>query len=66
MKYAVIIILLLLPMIPTFWAIMDIAYKDFGSMQRKALWGALVIFVPCIGGIIYLFLGRKQGKKHGR
>jgi hypothetical protein len=53
-------------MIPTFWAIIDIAYKDFGSVQRKALWGAFVVFVPCIGGITYLIFGRKQGKKQWR
>jgi hypothetical protein len=40
--------------IPTFWAIMDIAHRDFGSMKKKALWGAFVVFVPPLGGLVYL------------
>lgn len=63
MNYAFIVALLLIPIIPTFWAIIDIGYKDFGSIQRKALWGLLVVFVPCIGGIIYLLFGRRKKKK---
>ncbi|MDL1973674.1 MAG: PLD nuclease N-terminal domain-containing protein [Deltaproteobacteria bacterium] len=63
MEKIVIIILLLIPMLPTLWAVTDIAYKDFGSLQRKALWGVLVVLLPCIGGIIYFFFGRRKGKK---
>jgi len=40
--------------IPTFWAITDIAHRDFGSMKKKALWGVVVVFVPPLGGIVYL------------
>ena len=46
----------------TFWAIMDLAYRDFGSLKKKALWGAF-IFVPFLGGPIYLIFGRRGGKK---
>lgn len=40
--------------IPTLWAIVNIAYRDFGSMRKKVLWGAFVILMPPIGGIVYL------------
>ena len=40
--------------IPTAWAIIHIAYRDFGSIQKKALWGFFVVFVPPIGGLVYL------------
>jgi hypothetical protein len=50
-------------MVPTFWAIIDVAYREFASIRTKALWGAFVVFVPCIGGIVYLIIGRRQGTK---
>jgi hypothetical protein len=50
-------------MVPTFWAIVDVAYREFDSIRKKALWGAFVVFVPCLGGIVYLIFGRRQGKK---
>jgi hypothetical protein len=51
-------------MVPTFWAIVDVAYRDFGTLRKKALWGAFIVFVPCLGGIVYLIFGRRQGKKY--
>ena len=50
-------------MVPTFWAIVDIAHRDFGTLKKKALWGALIVFVPCLGGLVYLILGRRQGTR---
>ncbi|BBO83068.1 hypothetical protein DSCO28_36340 [Desulfosarcina ovata subsp. sediminis] len=44
-------------------AILDIARKDFGSIQMKALWGFLVAVVPFIGVIIYFLIGYKKGKR---
>ena len=65
MSHGLVLLLLLLPMVPTFWAIVDVAYRDFGSIQKKAAWGAFVVLIPCIGGIVYLILGRRQGKRKG-
>jgi hypothetical protein len=42
---------------------MDLAYRDFGSLKKKALWGIFVVLVPFFGGPIYLIFGRKGGKK---
>jgi hypothetical protein len=50
-------------MIPTFWAIVDVAHRDFGSIKKKAIWGVFVVFLPPLGGIVYLILGRRQGVK---
>jgi hypothetical protein len=58
------LLILLLPMVPTFWAIVDVAYRDFGTVRKKALWGVFVICVPCLGGLVYLIFGRRQGKKY--
>jgi hypothetical protein len=65
MSHGLILLILLLPMVPTFWAIVDVAYRDFGTLKKKALWGMLVVLVPCLGGIIYLIFGRRQGKRIG-
>jgi hypothetical protein len=40
--------------IPTAWAIVHIAQRDFGSIKKKAFWGLVVVFLPPIGGIVYL------------
>ena len=63
MSHGITLLILLLPMVPTFWAIVDIAYRDFGTLKKKALWGALIVFIPCLGGLVYLILGRRQGTK---
>ena len=44
-------------------AILDIARKDFGSIQMKALWGFLVAMVPFIGVAIYFMVGYRKGKR---
>jgi len=63
MSHGLALLIFLLPMVPTFWAIVDVAYREFGSIRKKVLWGAFVVFVPCMGGIIYLIFGRRQGRK---
>lgn len=64
MSHCLTLLILLLPMVPTFWAIVDVANRDFGTLRKKALWGAFIVFVPCLGGIVYLIFGRRQGKKY--
>ena len=63
MSHGLILLILILPIVPTFWAIIDVAYREFPSIKTKALWGVFVVFVPCIGGIVYLIIGRRQGTK---
>jgi hypothetical protein len=46
----------------TCWALIDIAGKDFGGIEKKAAW-AFVTMVPFVGPILYLFKGMRQGKK---
>ena len=49
-------------LILTLLAIIDVTRKDFGTIQKKAIWG-LVAVVPFIGWLIYLVFGFKKGKK---
>ncbi|MEW6076832.1 MAG: PLD nuclease N-terminal domain-containing protein [Thermodesulfobacteriota bacterium] len=46
----------------TCWALVDVAGRDFGAVEKKAAWGA-VAFVPFIGWAVYLVWGRKRGKR---
>ena len=43
-------------------AILDIARKDFGSLQLKVLWGIVVALVPFIGVVVYFLFGFRKGK----
>jgi uncharacterized membrane protein YhaH (DUF805 family) len=46
----------------TCWALLDIASKNFGGIEKKAAWG-FISLIPFIGPIIYFSLGFKRGKK---
>jgi len=46
----------------TCWAIIDIARKDFGGIEKKALWGFITL-VPFIGPVVYFSIGFRKGKK---
>jgi len=43
-------------------AVIDIARKDFGGIEKKAAWG-FVSLVPFLGPIIYFAFGIKKGKR---
>ena len=43
-------------------AIRDIARKDFGSIEMKALWAFIVALLPFIGVLVYIIIGRKKGQ----
>jgi len=44
-------------------AILDIARKDFGSIEMKALWAFIVALVPFVGVLVYILFGRTRGKR---
>ena len=46
----------------TCWAIIDIARKDFGGIEKKALWGFITL-IPFIGPVVYFSIGFRKGKK---
>jgi len=41
-------------------AVVDIARKDFGAIEKKAAWGFAAL-VPFIGPIVYFIYGFKKG-----
>ncbi|MBU2489504.1 MAG: PLDc N-terminal domain-containing protein [Proteobacteria bacterium] len=44
----------------TWAAILDLAFRDFGSLAKKAAWAAAV-FVPGLGAAAYFAFGMRQG-----
>jgi hypothetical protein len=44
-------------------ALLDIARKDFGGIQFKALWAFVVALVPFIGVMVYFLFGFRKGKR---
>ncbi|MBU1055369.1 MAG: PLD nuclease N-terminal domain-containing protein [Proteobacteria bacterium] len=46
----------------TWWAVIDISKKNFGSTATKAIWGVTAL-VPFLGPLIYFAIGYRKGKK---
>lgn len=59
------VLVAIIPILPNLWGIWHIWSHDFdGDMTKKVIWLLLCVFLPILGGLIYLFLGRKfAGKK---
>lgn len=45
-------------------SLLDVARKDFGGTEMKALWGFITI-IPFVGPLAYLLFGFKKGKASG-
>ena len=60
LKIALLVCILLLPMLPTFWAIHHVATGRFERVGTKYGWLAIVAFLPAIGAIFYIIFGRKK------
>lgn len=54
--------LLLLPMLPNLWGIWHAQRRIFPG-QRQIIWIAACVFIPVIGGLAYLLVGRRQAIK---
>ena len=54
------LVILILPMLFTFWAIRDVAYGQFPTLQAKYIWLAVVTLLPVVGALVYLVAGRAQ------
>ncbi len=55
--------LLALPILPNLWAIWHSFHSEFATLQEKMLWIAVSVFVPVLGGLAYVFWGRKRARR---
>jgi heme/copper-type cytochrome/quinol oxidase subunit 2 len=44
-------------------ALLDIARKDFGGIQFKAIWAFVVALLPFVGVVVYFLFGFRKGKR---
>ncbi len=50
-------------MLLSWWSIRDAFRREFESTNEKVFWVQLAVLVPFLGGIVYILVGRKRGKK---
>ena len=61
---AVILLLLIIPILPNLWCIWDAYRRNFPSLVEKIAWVMVGIFFPVIGGLTYIFIGRKRSSPY--
>ncbi len=59
----VILFILLIPGILWIWALIDIIRSEFADSTNKIIWVLVIIFLPVIGALLYLLIGRGQKLK---
>ncbi|AKQ47091.1 hypothetical protein TH63_17920 [Rufibacter radiotolerans] len=52
-----------IPVLLLLWALIDVLTSIFANSIEKLIWLATIVFVPVLGAILYLVLGRKQKVK---
>ena len=55
--------LLVLPILPNMWALKHCFHHDFPTEKEKFRWMLACVFLPCIGGLAYIFVGRRHASK---
>ena len=51
------------PALPNMWALKHAMYHDFPTTKEKYRWMMACVFVPCLAGVAYYFVGRKHASK---
>jgi hypothetical protein len=49
-----------IPVVLWLWALVDVLTSKFENSIEKLIWLVAIVFVPVLGAILYLVLGRKQ------
>ncbi len=62
-QMAVAIVVLVLVILPNYIAIWQSFHREFPSPLERMFWFLLAIFVPLLGGLVFLVWGRKRGRK---
>lgn len=57
------LLMLIVPALPNMWALKHAMYHDFPTPKEKYRWMMACVFIPCLGGIAYYFVGRKHASK---
>lgn len=54
--------LLALPILPNLWTIWHAMRHDFPGEREKYWWTLGAVFVPFVGGVVYLLFGLRRSK----
>ncbi|TXK33872.1 PLDc_N domain-containing protein [Pontibacter qinzhouensis] len=49
-----------IPAILWLWALVDLLKSDFKNQTNKLVWTLVIIFLPVLGALLYLLIGRGQ------
>lgn len=49
-----------IPALLWLWALVDLLTSEFENSINKLIWALVIIFLPVLGAILYLLIGRKQ------
>lgn len=49
-----------LPAVLWLWAIIDLVKRNFADNATKVIWALVIIFIPFVGSILYLVVGRSK------
>lgn len=61
-QLAVTLVLLAIPILPNLWSIWHAFHRDFPTVQEKMAWVMACTFVPVLGGIAYILIGRRRSR----
>ena len=59
-KIIILLVLLSIPLLPTFWAILDIPRRKFSSTRQKIIWFLVVATLPFVGAMFYIIFARRH------
>ena len=57
------LLMLIVPALPNMWVLKHAMYHDFPTPREKYRWMMACVFIPCLGGIAYYFVGRKHASR---
>ncbi len=62
-QYLFAVAMVAIPMLPNLWSIYHAFTRFFETREEKKLWILVAVFIPVIGGLAYIFVGRKRAQK---
>ena len=65
LEILLILVFLGIPLALWLWALVDLVKSDFKNSINKLVWLILIVFLPVLGAILYLLIGRGQKVEAG-
>ena len=57
------LLLLAIPILPNLWSIWHAFFRVFPSDAERLAWIGACVFIPVLGGIAYILVGRRRAAK---